>query len=167
MSRTVYASYPGFDTDEIRTDQPAEHARLAWVIVVDETLPPASAATAAALVAAATSPRVAGLLGPDATDAGGSVHPGLPWGGCSVRAASGASLVAMRDVAVATEEVLVVDVPAAVSRARVYDEYLAEVRRGELRYLAVGVVGPRGVVEGLLGGASPVSAVVSGAAFGG
>jgi hypothetical protein len=147
MSRTVYASYPGFDAAEIRTDQPTGRARLKWVIVVDESLAPGLAANAAACVAAATSPRVAGMLGPDATDAAGSAHPGLPWAGGTVLGAPAAELAGLRAAAAVTEGVLVADMPAAAQATRVYDDYLADVAgTAELTYLAVGIVGPREIV---------------------
>jgi len=147
MSRTLYASYPGFDAAEIRTDQPTGKARLKWVIVVDESLPPGLAANAAVCIAAATSPRVAGLLGPDATDATGSAHPGLPWAGCIVLDAPAAALAGLRAAATVTEGVFVADMPAAAQQTRVYDEFLAEVAgAAALRYVAVGIIGPRGIV---------------------
>jgi hypothetical protein len=153
MSRTVYASYPGFDAAEIRTDQPTGEARLKWVIVVDDALPPGLAANAAVCVAAATSPRVAGMLGPDAIDASGSAHPGLPWAGCTVLGAPAADLARLRATAADTAEVLVADMPAAAQQTRVYDDYVAEVADAEeLRYLAVGIIGPRGVVAGMTRG---------------
>jgi len=156
MTRTLYASYPGFDTAEIRTDQPAGRARLAWVVVVDESLPPGSAANAAVCVAAATSPRVAGLLGPDATDASGSVHPGLPWAGCTVLGAPADELARLRAAAAATEGMLVADVPAAAQATRVYDDYLADVAgAAELSYRAVGIIGPREIVAEMTRGFRP------------
>jgi hypothetical protein len=147
MSRTLYASYPGFDAAEIRTDLPTGKARLKWVIVVDESLPPGLAAKAVVCIAAATSPRVAGLLGPDATDASGSTHPGLPWAGCTVLGAPAADLAGLRAAATETEEVFVADMPAAAQLTRIYDDYLTELAESaEPAYLAVGIVGPRGVV---------------------
>jgi hypothetical protein len=155
MSRTLYASYPGFDAAEIRTDQPTGKARLKWVIVVDDALPPGLVANAAVCVAAATSPRVAGMLGPDAIDASGSAHPGLPWAGCTVLGAPAAGLTRLRAAAAETAGVLVADMPAAAQRVRVYDDYLADVAgAAELAYLAVGIIGPRDVVDGMTRGLS-------------
>jgi hypothetical protein len=153
MNRTLYASYPGFAAAEIRTDRPTGDARLKWVIVVDDALPPGPAANAAVCVAAATAPRVAGLLGPDAIDATGSAHPGLPWAGCSVLGAPSAELAGLRAAAIVTEGVFVADMPAAAQRTRVYDDYLTDVAgTAELRYAAVGIIGPRSVVTDMTRG---------------
>ncbi len=153
MNRMLYASYPGFDPAEIRTDQPTGRARLKWVIVVDESLPPGIATNAAVCVSAATSPRVAGLLGDDALDASGSAHPGLPWAGCTVLGAPAAELAALRVAAAGAEGVYVADMPAAAQETRVYDDYVAAVAGAtDLRYLAVGIIGPRDVVTGMTRG---------------
>jgi Protein of unknown function (DUF2000) len=140
----------GFDAGEIRTDEPTRSARLKWVIVVDEALPPGRAANAAALVAATTGGWVTGLSGPDASDAGGQEHPGLPWAGCAVLAADKQALTAIRDKAAASLGVFVADVPLAAQTTRVYDEYtsaVAETKPEDLTYLAVSLVGPRNRID--------------------
>jgi hypothetical protein len=152
MTRHLYASYPGFSPDEIRTDQPTGQARLKWVVVVDEALDPGRAANAAVCVAAATSPAVVGLLGPDAVDDAGSTHPGLPWAGCTVLRAPAARLATLRARASGSEGVFVADMPAAAQRTRVYDTYLAEVAAGPLDYLALSIIGPRNRVAAMVHG---------------
>ena len=101
----------GFEPGEIRTDEPTRAARLKWVIVVDEALPAGRAANAAVCVASATAVGVGGLLGPDAKDGGGSVHPGLPWAGCTVLGASAERLGVIRAKAVESAGVFVADMP--------------------------------------------------------
>lgn len=121
---------------------------------MDESLPAGIAANAAICAAAATAARVDGLLGPDAVDADGSAHPGLPWAGCSVLRASGTQLAAIRVKAGTAEDVFVADMPAAAQLTRVYDEYLQGVtgsRSGELPYYAVSIVGPRNRVDRIVG----------------
>ncbi|GAA5148393.1 hypothetical protein GCM10023321_10580 [Pseudonocardia eucalypti] len=153
MSRAIYASYPGFEADEIRTDRPTGQARLKWVLVVDEALTPGRAANAAVCVGAATSPLVAGLLGEAAKDGGGSVHPGLPWLGCVVLRAPAGELSRLRAEAAVTEGCLVADMPEAAQRVRVYDDYLNAVARStDLRYAAIGIVGPRDRVSAMTRG---------------
>ena len=115
----------GFAPDEINTAASARSARLKWVVVVDAALPPGRAANAAVCVAAATGHRVTGLLGPDVDDADGSMHPGLPWAGCSVLTADTDRLGAIRAKAAAAEGVLVVDMPMDAQRTLVYDDYAA------------------------------------------
>lgn len=142
-----------FEQHEIRTDESTRSARLKWVIVVDETLAPGLQVNAAACVAAATGSAIEGLLGPDASDADGATHPGLPWAGCTVLGASPERLTALRVAAVAADETLVVDMPTAAQTTRVYDEYLEVMSRTELAAtapLAVSLIGPRAQVDRLV-----------------
>ena len=142
----------GFEPDEIRTGEPTRSARLKWVVVVDEALPAGRAANAAVCVSAATVSAVDGLLGPDARDASGSAHPGLPWAGCSILAASTDQLAQIRAKAAASLGVFVADMPAAAQHTRVYDEYLSEVASADApAYYAVSIVGPRNRVDKIVG----------------
>lgn len=144
----------GFTPDEIRTDEPTRSARLKWVVVVDASLPPGRAANAAICVAAATVAGVDGLLGPDAVDADGWSHPGLPWAGCSILAATTEQLAAVRARAVDKPDVYVADMAVHAQATRVYDGYLeqvAEHRSDELDLLAVSLVGPRNRVDKVVG----------------
>jgi hypothetical protein len=144
----------GFAPDEIDTAAPTRSARLKWVVVVNEALPPGRAVNAAICVAAATGRAVTGLLGPDAVDVDGVMHPGLPWAGCTVLGARGTQLASIRAKATAAENVLVVDMPADAQLTRVYDEYLENVASkgtAELEYYAVGIVGPRNRVDRISG----------------
>ena len=122
------------------------------MVVVDAELPAGRVVNAAVCVSAATAAGVPGLLGPDATDAAGSGHPGLPWAGCSVLAAPADQLAAIRARAAGSPGVFVADMPVAAQLTRVYDEYLAQVRApGELAYCAVSIVGPRNRVDKIVG----------------
>lgn len=144
----------GFAPEEIDTSSPTRAARLKWALIVDDTLPPGRAVNAAICVAAATGAAVRGLLGPDAVDADAAVHPGLPWAGCTVLAASSEQLGAIRAKAASAEGVLVVDMPADAQLTRVYDEYLQAVAAktaDRIEYYAVGIVGPRNRVDRLVG----------------
>ncbi|SEP71741.1 DUF2000 domain-containing protein [Microlunatus flavus] len=151
---TTYEQETGFAQDEIRIDEPTRAARLKWVVLVDATLPAGLAVNAAVCVASATTAGVGGLLGPGATDAAGSDHPGLPWAGCSVLGAKPEQLATVRRKAAAAEGVFVADMPEAAQSTRVYAEYLDQVgttAAEDLRYLAVSVVGPRNRVDKLVG----------------
>lgn len=144
----------GFEPDEIRLDEPTRSARLKWVVVVDEELAAGQAANAVVCVTAATATGVPGLLGPAATDADGTGHPGLPWAGCTVLGAPRAELARVRAKAVASPGLHVADMPAAAQRTRVYTEYLEAVAgraAGDLDYLAVSLVGPRNRVDRVVG----------------
>ncbi|GIG38087.1 DUF2000 domain-containing protein [Cellulomonas pakistanensis] len=144
----------GFDPEEIRLDEPTRSARLKWVVVVDETLPPGRAANAVACVTAATTSGVAGLLGPATTDADGDAHTGLPWIGCTVLGAPRDVLAALRARAAASPGMHVADMPAVAQEIRVYTEYVDAMagRPGDaLDYLAVSLVGPKNRVDRLVG----------------
>jgi len=149
MTNTV-----GFLPHEVDTAAPTRSARLKWVVVVDESLPAGIAANAAICAAAATAAQVEGLLGPEAVDADGSTHPGLPWAGCSVLRAPGEQLAVIRAKADASSDVFVADMPAAAQLTRVYDDYrqtVAGAGSDALPYYAVSIVGPRNRVDRLAG----------------
>jgi hypothetical protein len=142
----------GYAPEDISTGAPTRSARLKWVIIVDSALPAGPAANAAVCVSAATAQAVPGLLGPDGKDANGSVHPGLPWAGCSILAAPAAELSAIRDRAVSSAGTFTADMPSAAQHTRVYDEYLGQLAGMEqISYYAVSIVGPRNRVDKLAG----------------
>lgn len=144
----------GFTPEEVDTSAPTRSARLKWVVVVDADIPSGRAVNAAVCVAAATADAVSGILGPDAVDADGNAHPGLPWAGCTILTADAATLRAIRAKATAHEGTFVADMPAAAQATRVYDDYLQAVG-GEtaegIEYLAVSLVGPRNRVDKIVG----------------
>lgn len=143
----------GFTEDEINTAEPTRSARLKWVIAIDSSLPSGLAVNAAVCAAAATAHAVSGLLGPDATDDDGAVHPGLPWAGCTILAATRAELAVLRSKAAESLAVYVADMPAAAQLNRVYDEYLADVATtcsSQLEYYAVSLIGPKNRVDKLV-----------------
>jgi hypothetical protein len=140
----------GFAADEINTAEPTRSARLKWILVVDQALPAGRAVNAAVCVASATGSAVAGLLGPDAKDGSGSVHPGLPWAGCSILGATTQQINELRAKAASAEGVFVADMPSEAQNTRVYDEYLQRVSVAtEICYYAVSLVGPRNRIDKL------------------
>ena len=144
----------GFVAEEIDPSTPTRAARLKWVVVVDEALPPGRAVNAAICAGAATENAVAGLLGDAAVDADGAAHPGLPWAGCTVLAADTATLRTIRAKAAARPDFFVADMPSAAQQTRVYADYLSTVGRtrgDDLDYYAVSIVGPRNPVDKLVG----------------
>ncbi|GII32127.1 DUF2000 domain-containing protein [Planotetraspora mira] len=145
----------GYAPEEIQTGEPTRSARLKWVVVVDEALPAGLIVNAAVCVAAATGAGVPGLLGPDAKDAAGDLHPGLPWAGCTILAASSSQIVEIRTRAAAAEEVFVADMAGLAQRTRVYDGYLEQMSAAaELDYCAVSLIGPRKRIDGIVRGLS-------------
>ncbi|SDP19772.1 DUF2000 domain-containing protein [Actinacidiphila guanduensis] len=144
----------GFAPDEVDLGMSARAARLKWVVVVDEALPPGRAANAAICAAAPTATQVPGLLGVDVADADGTVHPALPWVGCTVLAADAGTLRAIRAKAAAAPDTYVADMPAAAQRTLVFTDYQAAVGKTaaeDMDYCAVSIVGPRNRVSKLVG----------------
>jgi Protein of unknown function (DUF2000) len=145
-------SVHGYAADEMNTGERTGAAKLKWVVIVDEALSPGQAVNAAVCVAAATAPGVPGLLGPGGPDASDHWHPGLPWAGCSILAASPAQLAAVRQQAI-ERRLLAADMPASAQATRVYDDYLrglAKTGPGDLALLAVSLIGPRNQVARLV-----------------
>jgi len=154
MTLDLIPSTIGFAPDEIDTTAPTRAARLKWVIVVDEALPPGRAVNAAICATAATAIAVPGLQGPSARDAGGNEHPGLPWAGCTILAADASTLRTIRAKAATSDECFVADVPSEAQHTRVYDEYrqrVADRAPDELEYYAVSIVGSRKRVDRIVG----------------
>ncbi len=142
----------GYTPDEMSTGERTGAAKLKWVVIVDRALPPGQAVNAAVCVSAATAPAVAGLLGPGGPDAAGQWHPGLPWAGSSILAATATELAAVRQQAL-DRQLLAADMPAAAQATRVYDDYLRELAKtepGDLDLLAVSLIGPRNRVAKLV-----------------
>ncbi|WP_326807059.1 DUF2000 domain-containing protein [Streptomyces sp. NBC_01775] len=144
----------GFAPEEMDYSLSTRQARLKWVVVVDSGLPPGRAANAAVCAAAPTVTSVPGLLGTNAADAEGVVHPGLPWTGCSVLVADSATLRAIRAKAASRTDTFVADVPAAAQSTRVYSDFIAVVGKTQtedIEYCAVSIVGPRNRVDKIIG----------------
>ncbi|HVX46074.1 MAG TPA: DUF2000 domain-containing protein [Mycobacteriales bacterium] len=145
-------SMVGYAPEEIRIEAATRSTRLKWVILVDAELPAGRAVNAAVCVATATGEAVRGLLGPDVKDARGVVHPGLPWGGCSILSASAEQLAQIRRKALEFPEIFLADMPEAAQSVRVYAEYLDRVaNEDEMPYLAVSLIGPRKRIDRLVG----------------
>lgn len=143
-SRLCYAP------EEITTSEPTRLAKYKWVIVVDASIPAGQMVNAVACVAAATGTFVDGLVVHGGPDASGHAHPGLPWAGCAILGGTSQEVAAARARAASSQDVLLVDMPAAAQQHRIYDHYLAELARtdpGELAVCAFSVVGPRNRVD--------------------
>ena len=146
---------PGYSTDEIITNEPTRAARLKWVIVVNDTLPPGQMVNAVACIAASTGALVDGLVAGGGPDASGHHHPGLPWAGCTVLAATTEQLGALLTRAAtasntasdtASDPFLVIDMPSAAQTHRTYDDYLTELAATattDTAPCALSIVGPR------------------------
>ncbi len=147
---------PGYSPDEITTGETTRTARLKWVIVVNDTLPVGLMVNAVACVAASTGALVDGLVAGGGPDASGHQHPGLPWAGCTVLAASPDELGALLTrAAAASDTVLVIDMPAAAQTHRTYDDYLTELAATattDTAPAALSIIGPRNRISKLTKG---------------
>ncbi len=144
----------GWGPGDVAINEPTRNSRLRWVIIVDAALSPGTAVNAVACVAAHVGRAVGGLLGPDGTDANGGGHPGLPWAGCTVLAASADELTEIRRKAVAAGDVDVCDAPGSAQTNRVYAEYLAELAGTQddaLQLRALSLFGPKNRISKLTG----------------
>jgi hypothetical protein len=129
--------------------------RTKWVVVVDRELPVGLMVNAAACLSAAVGQLRPEVLGPVGVDGSGHQHQPLPFIGCAILGADAATLHRVRSRAAARPALMVVDMPQAAQQATAYSEYLATLAatpHDELRYYAVGVVGPRNQVDKVVGG---------------
>lgn len=136
--------------DEIITGEPTRSAKYKWVVVVDAGLSAGRMVNAVSCVAAATGTLVDGLVAGGGPDASGHAHPGLPWAGCSVLCGTSEEVATARARAASSQDVLLIDMPAAAQSHRIYDHYLAELARtepGDLAVCAFSVVGPRNRID--------------------
>lgn len=140
----------GYAPGEIVTSEPTRSARYKWVIVVDRGIPAGQMANAIACVAATTGALVEGLVAHGGPDASGQAHPGLPWAGCTILGGTSEQITAARGRAAASDDMLVIDMPAAAQEHRIYDDYLAELAETSpdgLRVSAFSLMGPRNRVD--------------------
>jgi hypothetical protein len=130
---------------------PSEPERC--IIVVDEGLSPGKASNAAAVVAFTLGQRHQHLVGEALRELDGTAHPGLIPIGIPVLKASADQLSALRQKSL--EHCDVVDFPVQGQATTDYQAFLdaVGVLSGEsLRYLALGLVGPRKKVGKLVSG---------------
>ncbi|GAA2830696.1 DUF2000 domain-containing protein [Crossiella cryophila] len=143
--------------EELRTDQSTRQTRIKWVMVVDAELPAGLIANATACLGAVIGRALPNVLGPDAKDGSGTIHPGLPWLGCPILAADATALARIRAKALDRPDILIADMSELAQNGRVYDEYqdtLATTDAEDIRYRALAIVGPRNRVDKLVGGLS-------------
>jgi hypothetical protein len=140
----------GYLPEEVVTSEPTRSAKYKWAIVVDTDVPAGRMVNAVACVAATTGAVVDGLIAGGGPDASGDAHPGLPWAGCTILGGTPEEVAAARARAAASEDVLLVDMPAAAQAHRIYDDYLSELAGTDPADLNVGafsVIGPRNRVD--------------------
>jgi hypothetical protein len=123
------------------------------IIVVDESLPPGKAANAAAVVAFTLGQRHSRLVGEQLLEQDGTAHPGLIPIGIPVLRATAEQLSGLRNKSL--DYCDVVDFPVQGQQTTDYQAFRVAVQAAPgdtLRYLALGLVGPRKKVGKLVGG---------------
>jgi hypothetical protein len=135
------------------SDQRAHEEPSRCVIIVDEALPVGRAANAAAVIALTLGKRHPYLAGADLLDRSGFAHPGLIPIGIAVLAAPGPQLAEVRAKALACN----IDVVAFPRQGQETNDYnafgasVAEVTTEALRYVGLGVFGPRKTIGKIVG----------------
>ncbi len=125
------------------------------VVVVDGELPVGLLANTATVLAITLGARVGAIVGDDAVDGSGEVHPGLTRLPIPILKADADAIKRIRVEASGTEALLVVDFTDAAQTPRDYREYLENISgvpTEDLRYLGVALYGDKKPVNKLTGG---------------
>lgn len=124
------------------------------VFVLDEALPAGLAANTAAVLALTLGSKVESLLGPDVFDGSGQRHVGITTVTLPMLRADAETIQRIRDRAVETEEVLIIDFNDVAQRNKTYQDYiqqLGETPTSQLRYLGLALYGRRAIIAKLTG----------------
>ncbi len=127
------------------------------VVVVDGNLPVGLLANTATVLAITLGSRIGSIVGDDAVDGSGEVHPGLSWLPIPILKTDAEAIKRIRLEASGTEDLLVVDFTDAAQTPRDYREYLENISRvptEDLKYLGVALYGSKKPVNKLTGGLS-------------
>src|ERR1700744_5478512 len=125
------------------------------VIVVDEALAPGKASNAAAVVAFTLGQRHSQLVGSPLKDSDGFAHPGLIPIGIPILKAPADVLIALRSKSIGKCDV--VDFPTQGQQTNDYAASMHAVAGSagqDLKYMAIGLVGPTNKVSKLVGSLS-------------
>ncbi len=124
------------------------------VMVIDKNLPPGLLVNTAGLLGATLGRKREEIIGPDIPDASGSSHAGILNITLPILAADDDTIKAIRDKAVRSEGLLVVDFTETAQKALRYEDYtesLAGMKQEELKYLGVALYGAKKQVNKLVG----------------
>ncbi len=128
--------------------------RSKCVIVISKELPVGLALNAAACLGVTLGARIDSLVGVDAIDASGLIHPGLTNTVIPILGAPADSVKAIRHAATVQEGLLVIDFTDTAQSSRDYQEYLgrmAAMPSDHLQYCGVAIYGPGSLVSKLTG----------------
>lgn len=123
-------------------------------VVVDSSLPAGLAANAASVITMTLGRRVDGLVGPDVKDADGCAHAGFVLVPVPILTTSRDDLHAIHTRTAGHPDAVAVGFSALAQSCRTYHEYvgrMALIPTADLEFVAVGVVGPRRLVNKLTG----------------
>lgn len=127
------------------------------VIVLDETLDPGMAANTAAILALTIGKEDPSIIGEVIPDGMGRKHLGITIAPIPVLKCGRGTMMELRETLFSEEyeDVITVDFSEAAAYSRSYEEYsekLAEISGDSVRYLGVGLLGPKKKVNRLTGG---------------
>ena len=126
------------------------------VMVINQDLPMGFIANTAAVLGLSLGNRISGLTGPDITDKDGCFHLGITRLNIPVLGAPGATIKGLRDSLYQeeAEDLTVIDFNTIAQRAKLYEDYtaqLAEAPGAALEYLGVCIYGNAKKVNKLTG----------------
>jgi hypothetical protein len=124
------------------------------VMVIDSGLPLGLKVNTAGLLGATLGKRVDKIIGTDAVDASGEIHTGILNIPLPILSADADTIKAIKEKAMKTGGLLVVDFTETAQREVRYEDYtdrLAATPAGELRYLGVALYGVKKTVNKLVG----------------
>jgi hypothetical protein len=124
------------------------------VLVLVDHLPQGLAINAGAILGVSLGAATPGLVGHDAADSSGLVHPGLTTRTLPVLKVDAVRMAALLAKARAHEAVHVIDVTETAQRARTYDEYttaLSKAPTDDHPVLAAALTGPDAAIRSLTG----------------
>jgi len=124
------------------------------IMVIDLGLPVGLRVNTAGLLGATLGRRLERIIGQDVVDASGENHVGILNVPLHILSADAETIKAIREKAMKTEGLLIVDFTETAQREVRYEDYagkLTATPAGELRYLGVALYGPKKAVNKLVG----------------
>jgi hypothetical protein len=123
-------------------------------VVVNEALPAGLAANAASVITMTLGRRVDGLIGPDVRDADGVLHAGIVLIPVAILTANAERIKVIRNEAQSDAEAVCVGFTALAQSCKTYGEYVERMgaaATADLEYVAIGLFGPKRLVNRLTG----------------
>ncbi|MGD0802710.1 MAG: DUF2000 domain-containing protein [Candidatus Bathyarchaeia archaeon] len=124
------------------------------VMIIDAGLPTGLKLNTAGLLGTTLGRKVESMIGPDVLDSSGEIHTGIINIPLPILSADSEAIKGIREKAMKTFALLVVDFTETAQREVRYEDYtwkLATTPSAELKYLGVAIYGPKKLVNKLVG----------------